>query len=151
MHSHEETLKKLGLSSTKTRISVLSAFDHGDAPLTAEEVCELANETGKVSVATVYRTLDLLTEYKVLLRSIDLNGSFRFQLNRPDHIHQLTCVRCGETITIHACPVEEAVSEIAKNTGYDITGHSLEIYGICPRCKEKEQKESETKSEKKSE
>ena len=52
------------------------------------------------------------------------------------HQHQLTCSRCGASVPVEGCPVEALASRLAVTTGFQITGHRLELYGLCPKCAE---------------
>jgi Fur family ferric uptake transcriptional regulator len=60
-----------------------------------------------------------------------------FELNRMVHKHYLVCLECKKMKAIECCPIEDYEKSLAKQTDYLISGHRLDIYGYCPKCREK--------------
>ncbi len=92
----------------------------------------------KVSLGTVYRNLELLAE-NGLIRKLDVGGSeARFDgcINRHHHIRCLCCDRVDDATEV---PVDVIDDRIGRLSGYKIIDHHLEITGICPECRKKEQ------------
>ena len=106
-------------------------------PMTAEELHELANNILPMNVSTVYRTLNTLTEKGILHRSVRQDGKAYYSLPKKDHYHRLVCDLCEKVIPIDTCPLSELEETLQANTGFRITGHSLEFTGLCPECAEK--------------
>ena len=84
--------------------------------------------------ATVYRTLELLASVDVLTRILQADGHPAYVVGEPGHRHHLVCSTCGTTVAFTACPVDQIVAELKDSTRFDIVGHHLEVFGICPDC-----------------
>ena len=102
--------------------------------MTAEELHEKAAPVLPMNLSTVYRTLNTLTEKNILLRSVRQDGKAYYTLPLESHSHRLICDLCGKVIPIDTCPLSELEERLAAETGFHITGHSLEFTGLCPHC-----------------
>ncbi|MFA9423405.1 MAG: Fur family transcriptional regulator [Sedimentibacter sp.] len=139
----EDILKNAMLKSTKQRCFILSIIDESKEPLAAEEVFKLLqDESRNINLSTVYRTLNILTEKNVLLKIVRGDGTASFQLNNSSHNHYITCCVCNRSVPIDSCPIQSLSEKIKNETGFEVTGHSLQISGICAEClkKSKEKK-----------
>jgi Fur family peroxide stress response transcriptional regulator len=90
-----------------------------------------------MSLATVYKTLDLLKELGEVLE-IGLRDDSHYDGNKPYPHPHLICTKCqkimdGELDTA----VNNIVQEVEKNFGFQIVKHQLNFYGICPDCQNK--------------
>lgn len=132
-------LKAAGLKSTKGRELILAELDRAPLALTAEELHALVSRRHRVDLSTVYRVLQTLEQHAIVQRSVNMEGVSGYQLNRREHCHRLVCSSCRRTVVIDQCPLEELCRRLSKQTGYTITGHSLELSGLCPDCAEKKQ------------
>jgi Fur family transcriptional regulator, ferric uptake regulator len=127
----EELCVQKGLKMTEQRrvISrVLSeATDHPDV----EQVYRRAVEIDpKISIATVYRTVRLFEEANVIERLDFGDGRSRFEENREEHHHHLIDLQSGEVIEFVNEEIERLKVRIARDLGYELIGHRLELYGI---------------------
>jgi Fur family ferric uptake transcriptional regulator len=127
----EELCVQKGLKMTEQRrvISrVLSeATDHPDV----EQVYRRAVEIDpKISIATVYRTVRLFEEANVIERLDFGDGRSRFEENREEHHHHLIDLQSGEVIEFVNEEIERLKERIARDLGYELIGHRLELYGI---------------------
>jgi Fur family ferric uptake transcriptional regulator len=105
--------------------------------LSAEEVHQrLLRGNEKVSLATVYRTLRLLTGMG-LLQELELpEGGRRFELagdTHRDH-HHLVCVRCGRTEEFESTEVLSAGESAARVHGFRLLECVLNVRALCPGC-----------------
>ena len=130
----DETLKAKELKTTRRREAILEVLRTAQKPMTAEAVYMAVLPVMHMSVSTAYRTLATLTEKEILSKELGQDGKAYFQLNDHRHCHFLRCTGCGEIIPLDGCPVEKLEKEWAAKTGYQITGHSLELSGLCPKC-----------------
>lgn len=132
-------LKSKGIRTTRQRMSVLSLLLASDTPLTAEDLYVQVREScPNVSLSTVYRVLDALCEKNVLTKSgLMEGGRAMFEVTPLTHRHNLICIRCHRITPLRDCPLEDYETDVEKTTGYTVSGHKLEIYGICPKCKGK--------------
>ena len=90
-----------------------------------------------ISRATLFRTLDLLTELRVVERMDLPSGEHAYVPCAPAHHHHVICSRCGRTTEVEDAGVAEAVAEIARRSGYRIDTHRLELFGLCRHCQAK--------------
>jgi Fur family ferric uptake transcriptional regulator len=120
-----------GLKMTEQRrvISrVLSAAtDHPDV----EQVYRRAADIdAKISIATVYRTVRLLEDAGVIERLDFGDGRARFEESRDEHHHHLINVQTGEVIEFNSDELEAVKQRIARELGFELLGHRLELYGV---------------------
>ena len=141
-HSHEEhrhspgkLLKEAGLKVTKQRMAILAILQEAAGSMTADEIyLTLKQQDQSFGLSTVYRALTSLEEHELVTRS-DLPGSSQcFFLKATGHRHRLVCVRCKRSVLLDGCPVEQFAAQVGSEYGFTITGHSFEIFGICPDC-----------------
>ena len=87
-----------------------------------------------VGIATVYRTLNLL-EDSGMATSISFGAQGKkFELaNKPHHDH-LICKSCNKIIEFQDATIERKQLAVAKEHGFTLTGHMMQLYGICPEC-----------------
>lgn len=90
-----------------------------------------------ISRATLFRALELLTELGVVER-LDLpTGEHAYVPCARAHHHHVVCSRCGRTAEVDDAGIAEAVSAIARQSGYRIDSHRLELFGLCRHCQAK--------------
>lgn len=132
-----ERLKNSGLKKTRRREDVLRVLEGSDRPLTAEEIFLALKEQGAdISLSTVYRVVDVLLEKEIVRKAgSDGNGRAVFELNRSVHRHYLVCLGCHKMIPMDGCPLGDLEKRLERDTGFSVTGHSLEIYGYCRECR----------------
>lgn len=124
-----------GVKRTKQRECLLTALECSDKPLSALGICEKMQRDGMTaSLSTVYRILDFF-EGKGLVNKIMLMNSDMslYELNRNKHRHFAVCLHCNKIIEMEHCPLEASLPEL-ENGNFTITGHNLEIYGVCREC-----------------
>jgi Fur family transcriptional regulator, ferric uptake regulator len=121
------------LRPTRQRIAVTEALASFDDFRSAQEIHELLDRRGaKVGLATVYRTLQRLSEsHEVdMLRTED--GEAVYRRCSDTHHHHLVCRECGATVEIEGPAVESWTNAMAAEHGYAEVSHTLEIFGTCP-------------------
>jgi Fur family transcriptional regulator, ferric uptake regulator len=111
---------------------IASCHDH----LTPEEIHEksLLEDPG-IGKITVYRTLELLNSLNLVCR-VHTGGRCRsYMMRRPaEHHHHLVCSGCAKVVDFTNCSLVEMEKTLSKENGFDIKGHLLEFYGLCPDC-----------------
>ncbi|SFR78775.1 Fur family transcriptional regulator [Anaeromicropila populeti] len=130
----EAILQSHQLKVTKNRMIILTILENSILPLTAEDIYDTCLKTTKMNYSTVYRTLSVLYDKGILLKTYNLDGILSYKLNSNDHKHFLTCTKCNKSIPIAFCPLTALETNLAEETGFQITGHNLEITGLCPDC-----------------
>ena len=136
---YREKLLARGLKVTRQRKALLAALSKSETPLTAEDLfLRLRKEFATLSLSTVYRALDTLCEKQMVMRSVLMDGGrAMFELTPETHGHNLICTVCHRIVPLQDCPLGEYENNVARATGYVISGHKLEVYGVCPICQGK--------------
>lgn len=112
-------------------------YDHP----TAETVyLNLRQEYPKISLATVYRNLSLLSDLGNIQKIQVGNGPDRFDGRAEPHDHFL-CSHCGSMIDLPTCESDHIDELAARDFTGIIEGHSILFYGTCPECLKSEGKE----------
>ncbi|MDO5043890.1 MAG: Fur family transcriptional regulator [Coriobacteriia bacterium] len=137
MLTNSEFLRSYDLKVTPTRIAVLEVLQESKKPKTAEELYDLVKMRRQISLATVYRTLSQFSDAGFVMKETTLEGSMNYQLSRENHSHYIICTRCHTKIDLGNCPLDKLSDSIQKATGFTVTGHSLELSGLCPDCQKK--------------
>lgn len=106
--------------------------------LSAEDVYLLVKEKApEIGLATVYRTLELLSELKVIHKINFGDGVARYEFraeNQKHHHHHLICVQCGTVDEIEDDLLESVEKLVEQDFRFKITDHRLTFHGICHRC-----------------
>ncbi len=130
-----DLLARHGYRSTAPRRAVVADVLARARPFTAEEVvANLRERVPEIGRATVYRTLELLASVDVLSRVLRSDGHPAYIAGMPGHRHHLVCSDCGVAVAFSACPVDELVRDLSRDTRFSIEGHLLEVFGLCPAC-----------------
>lgn len=130
-------LKKAGLKVTIPRLKILEILEQSkDRHLSADDIYRLLREAeGDIGLATVYRVLTQFEEAGLVNKHHFEGGQSVFELNQGRHHDHMVCDKCGRVEEFLDDFIELRQHEIAKKLGYVITDHSLNIYGICDRCR----------------
>lgn len=136
--NYSKILKREGLKNTKHRNAILEVIENSAQPINAEQIFfELKDKKISINLSSVYRILESLVSKKLLIKSI-IPGSNKavYELNRLEHTHYLICSSCKKMFSVDGCPLEEYEKQLESKMGFEITGHKLEIYGVCKDCKQ---------------
>lgn len=119
---------------TPQRVAVLEAVMGSDGHLTAAEINEIVREQHPtISFGTVYRTLHLLAEHRVILEFPFGDEASRFDARTDEHDH-VRCVVCGELADVEVPQAILAHQIAAERSGYQIESHQTIFMGVCPSC-----------------
>lgn len=129
-------LDRAGYRLTAPRRAVADLIARRQGHFTAADLVEDA-AAGRLDVgrATIFRTLDLLEGIGAIER-IDLpSGDHAYIACEPAaHHHHVVCSRCGRAGDVEDAGLAAVVARIAGETGYRISSHRLELFGLCPTC-----------------
>ena len=104
--------------------------------LSAEDVYKRLLEAGDdIGLATVYRVLTQFETAGLVKRHHFEGGHSVFELHQGGHHDHILCVKCGRVDEFVDEIIEKRQKAIAKQSGYEMTDHSLYIYGICKDCR----------------
>jgi len=133
---NENILTKKGYKNTRSRKAVIDALEAAHSLMSAEDIfLRIKEDGGSVNLSTVYRTLELMESKGMVEKTVMDGGKARFGLTGNGHRHQLICVNCHKMISFDSCPLKSLEKDIGRKTQFDITGHRLELFGLCPECK----------------
>lgn len=130
-----EKISSNGYKLTPQRRLILKVMEDKDMPMTAEDIArEIRKERPGVSLATVYRNLNLLVGINLVNKFHGGGEAALYQLARR-HEHHMTCLVCGRIINLPFCPLKGEINDIAGRYGFEIKGHYFEITGYCGDCR----------------
>lgn len=125
--------------NTKQKEQLLSYLRASRNFVSAQELHRLLVEDGAVlGLATVYRQLNTL-EQSGDVDMVRFKGQQLFRIcDESTHHHHLVCERCGKTVDIEPPNDENWITNIAREHGYTVSEHILEVFGLCQACQKKQ-------------
>lgn len=137
-----DELRAAGYKITPARRAVLTVIEREGEHLNPAEILEQARSiTPGIGRATVYRTLELLTQLG-LVRPIYLSEGSPSYIRAEGGHHHMVCSACGTVIDFDQCVAGDMAEELRKRYGFAVQSHLLEFYGLCRDCNS-EQKNDE--------
>jgi len=132
-------LPKIGQRNTRQRRAVAELLEGLTTFSSAQDIHQkLVAQDHKVGLTTVYRTLQQMAEAGAIDTLYDDSGETLYRAcATDDHHHHLVCTSCRRTVEIDGGPVEDWAAETAKKFGYEKSGHTAEIFGLCGDCQKK--------------
>lgn len=130
-------LKNKGYKVTEPRKVILGVLLKNISSMkTADEIFNLVKEeNSKINRSTVYRNIDTLSELDLLYKTIASNGTALVKLRCcSQHHHHLICDKCGTIVVYDNCDTKN-YKAFADAKGFELTGHILELHGICSKCR----------------
>ncbi len=123
---------------TPQRIAILQALLQSDRHPSVEMVYRQVSALfPTTSLATVYKTVNLLKEIGEVLEIPLAAGRNRYDGNKPFPHPHLICNSCNSVIDPEVSLLGPLKDEVAQATGYRITSHQVQLFGICPACQQK--------------
>ena len=131
-----KNIREAGLKVTLPRLKILDMLESsGNKHLSAEDMYKaLLKEGEEIGLATVYRVLTQFEGAGLVKRHHFEGGNSVFELSQGEHHDHILCVKCGRVDEFQDEIIEERQALVAKNKGYEMTDHSLYIYGVCSGC-----------------
>ena len=129
-------IRAAGLKVTLPRLKILDMLEtSGSKHLSAEDLYKALLDDGEeIGLATVYRVLTQFEAAGLVNRHHFDGGNSVFELSQGQHHDHILCVKCGQVDEFYDETIEERQRAIAKEKGYEMTDHSLYIYGVCSAC-----------------
>lgn len=130
-------IRNAGLKVTLPRVKILEILERSNPRhISAEDMYKALLESGEdIGLATVYRVLTQFETAGLVTRHHFEGGHSVFELNEGDHHDHILCVKCGRVDEFVDAEIEVRQKKIASSKGYEMTDHSLYIYGICSSCR----------------
>ena len=136
MNPIEEKCKAKGVRLTDQRKIIAQVMsdskikygskDHPDVDELHKRVSQI---DGKISIATVYRTVKLFEESGIVEKHDFKGGKARYEQSPDEHHDHLIDINSGEIIEFVDKEIEKLQIEVAKKLGYKLVDHKLELYG----------------------
>lgn len=134
-------LKDNNLKFTKQRELILKFLYNNDEHYTPEDIYVLLKQKYpdiKIGIATVYRTLTLLEESRIVSSISFGSQGKKYELGLKKHHDHLICTQCGDIIEFYDGLIEERQKLIAEKFHFKMTDHTMKIFGICKNCQKKQ-------------
>lgn len=129
MSNLEEQCVRAGLKLTAPRKVILKVLQEAQDHPSVETLYDRARSVDPtISMATVYRTLNLLDELGLVMRHEFKENFSRYEINIENHYHLIDTDQ-GKVVEFHNDELKELMKKIARANGYELLDHRLEIYG----------------------
>jgi Fe2+/Zn2+ uptake regulation proteins len=129
-----EALRSKGYKATPQRIAIcriaLNSRTHPSAQQVYEEVKKIYPT---VSLATVYKTMEVLRDLDLVQEINFPKGQARFDAYMTPHIN-LVCLKCGSITDLDDATIKEIIGKVTSSTKFNPTGQRMDIYGTCKKC-----------------
>ena len=133
-----EYLRSKGLKFTPERREILREIFATHEHFDVENLFEVLKNRGeRISLATIYRLIPLLTESGMIRRATRLDGHVTYEhvFGHKPH-HHLVCVKCGQIIEFRNEEIEQLLRGVCKKYGFAPIDQRLGVRGICSACRE---------------
>lgn len=136
-------LHQKGYKLTPQRQATVEVLlENEEAHLSAEDIfMRVQAKNASIGLATVYRTLEVLTEMDIVNKVTFQDGLARYDLQKPmlkhSH-HHLVCQNCGKITEINDDLVSKLAPEIMAEHHFQLSDHQLTFYGLCEVCQKEE-------------
>ncbi len=129
-------LARQGLKSTRQRALIVETFLAAPGHLDVDDLlARVRARSPRVSAATVYRTMKLLTACGLAHAQNFGDGHTRYESAfRREHHDHLVCTVCGTIVEFENDRIESLQDQVARRHGFLVRDHRLELYGLCADC-----------------
>ncbi len=136
-HSVTDMLRENGFKVTPQRLAIYDVLAKTTAHPSAEMIFqELQPLYPTMSLATVYKTIEILREIGLVQILNVGEDSFRYDAETSNHPH-VRCVECNRVDDLFGVDAAAFAQEVATTTAYQLTGQQFYFFGICPECQMK--------------
>ena len=130
-------LREKGFKATPQRLAVYDALSSTKSHPNAEMLYNMLQPSyPTMSLATVYKTMDIFAELGLIQVLNVGEDSYRYDAETASHPH-IRCIECNRVDDIFDFQAEGLMSEVGAQTGYQLTGRQLYFFGRCPECQKK--------------
>lgn len=127
-------LRAAGFKATPRRVALLEFVARGGKPLSVAAIC--AGLKGALNAVTAYRALETLCRAGITRRVDFRHGHAYYELADSGDHHHIVCTACDRVEDFSGCDAPRIVREALRHSkGFTrVTGHSLELFGVCKAC-----------------
>jgi Fur family peroxide stress response transcriptional regulator len=120
---------------TPQRLAVLKVLADSEGHPTVERIYETVRaEFPTTSIATIYKTVNLLKQINEVLELGFADGSNRYDGNKPYPHPHVICTQCKTIIDPNLSSLKDLTQEVVEETGLQILTHRVDFFGICREC-----------------
>lgn len=129
--SLEELCAERGMRMTEQRRVIARILQDSDDHPDVEELYRRSTRIdSRISISTVYRTVKLFEDAGIIEKHDFRDGRSRYETVPEEHHDHMIDVKTGEVIEFHSAEIEALQERIAREHGFRLVGHRLELYGI---------------------
>lgn len=129
-----DIFKTHGIKQTKNRVTIYEKLSKMNVPVSAENLYAQLLEDHTINLATVYRNLNIFEDKGIVEKHVRKDGISYFNVLRHQHNHYMICEVCKNQFELSECPIDKKFFDEQTKSGFKVTGHNVEIYGICKDC-----------------
>jgi Fur family peroxide stress response transcriptional regulator len=130
-----ETIRKSGHRATSQRITVYEALWQAGSHPTVSDIHKFASKTDPtISLATVYKNLQLFSEIGLVREMGVHDGSTRYDPDTGFHIN-LMCNKCGKIEDFECVSLEEIAPNLSQKANFEVQSQNFEVRGLCSSCR----------------
>ncbi len=131
-----EALRSKGYKATPQRIVICRiALNSREHPSAQEVYNEVKKVHPTVSLATVYKTMEVLRDLNLVQELNFPKGQARFDSYMKPHTN-LICEKCGRITDVDDLASKEIMNRVAVTTKFKPNGQRIDVYGTCQKCNE---------------
>jgi Fur family transcriptional regulator, ferric uptake regulator len=138
----KDLLKQNGLKVTTQRVAILEVLNNRPGKhLTAEEIYDYVKKKyPEIGLATVYRTIQMLSELNLIDKLNLDDGYVRYEISKKSkedachHHHHLICLDCGNIYAFQDDLLETLEERIKETMGFEVVDHEVKFFGHCKKC-----------------
>ena len=128
-------LKDHDFRLTPQRLAVLKVLAVSEGHPTVERIYETVRaEFPTTSIATIYKTVNLLKQLNEVLELGFPDGSNRYDGNKPYPHPHVICTKCKKIIDPNLVSLKDLTKEVIEETGFQILNHRVDFFGTCRDC-----------------
>jgi Fur family ferric uptake transcriptional regulator len=123
---------------TYARQAIIRCLVQCGGHVSADDLAGLVREEApQVGRATVFRTLELLSELGLIRPIYQGTGAAHYVVMDQGSHHHLICSRCHRVIEFDSCTAGELAETLGREHGFQVQSHLLEVYGLCKDCRDR--------------
>ncbi|MDZ7695919.1 MAG: transcriptional repressor [Deltaproteobacteria bacterium] len=130
-----QELRNNGYKITPQRLAIVKILARSDGHPSVETIHDrIKQDFPTMSLATVYKNVELIKSVGEVLELGFPNGSNRYDGNKPAPHPHVICIKCKKIVDPDLDSLDELEKEVAMETRFKILSHRLDFFGICSNC-----------------